>query len=77
MLPIIWTCCTAASGGNMADGSSVAEGSHMAGTSIGILRAEEEAVKESKQYTTKREKSLTVRRQQKGFCMYESHTSAK
>ncbi len=49
MLAIIWTCCTAISAGSMAVGSSLAEGSHMAGTSKGMLRAEEEAVKESKQ----------------------------
>lgn len=42
---MIWTCCTAISAGIMADGSSDAEGFHMAGT----LRADEEAVKESKQ----------------------------
>lgn len=53
MLAIIWTCCTAISAGNMADGSIVAEGSHMAGTSTGILRAEAEAVKEIKQGTAK------------------------
>lgn len=53
MLPMIWTCCIAISAGNMADGSSVAEGSHMAGTSTGILRAGEEAVKESKEGTKK------------------------
>lgn len=39
MLAIIWTCCTAISAGNMADGSGVAEGSHMAGISTGLLRA--------------------------------------
>lgn len=54
ILPIIWVCCTAISAGNMADGSRVTEGSHMAGTSTGILRAEEEAVKESKQGTAKK-----------------------
>lgn len=59
MLAIIWTCCTATSAGNMADGSSEAEGSHMAGTSAGILRAEKEAVKESKQ--GRAEDSLTGR----------------
>lgn len=48
MLAIIWTCCTATSAGNVADGSREAEGSHMAGTSTGILRAEEATVKESK-----------------------------
>lgn len=47
MLPIIWTCCTAISGGNTADGSNVAEGPHMAGTSTGMQRAEDEAVKEN------------------------------
>lgn len=49
MLPIIWTSWTAISAGNMADGSGEAEGSHIAGKSTGILRAEEGAVKESKQ----------------------------
>lgn len=49
MLAIVWTCCTAISAGNMANGSGVAEGSHMGGTSTGILRAEEWAVKERKQ----------------------------
>lgn len=49
MLPIPLTCCTAIPGGNVTDGSRAAEGSHMAGTSTGILRAEEEAVKERKQ----------------------------
>lgn len=51
MLAIILTCCTAISAGNVTDGSRVAEGSHMAGTSTGILRAEEGAVKEHKQIT--------------------------
>lgn len=49
MLAIIWTCCTATSAGNVAVGSREAEGSHMAGTSTGILRAEKATVKESKQ----------------------------
>lgn len=53
MLPIIWTCCTAISAVSMAEGSSVDEGSHMGGTSTGILRAVGEAVKESKQGTAK------------------------
>lgn len=66
MLAIIWTCCTAISGVNMAEGSSVAEGPHMAGTSAGILRAEEEAVKESKPGTKKKK---TVQRQQKSCYM--------
>lgn len=54
MLDIIFTCCTAISAGNVKDGSRVAEGSHMAGTSTGILRAEDEAVKECTQVTAKR-----------------------
>lgn len=39
----------ATSAGKGTDGSGVAEGSHMVGTSTGILRAEEEVVKERKQ----------------------------
>lgn len=39
----------ATSAGKGTDGSGVAEGSHMVGTSTGILRAEEEVVKEHKQ----------------------------
>lgn len=54
MLAIIFTCRTAISAGNVTAGSRVAEGSHMAGTSTGILRAEGEAVKERKQVTAKR-----------------------
>lgn len=46
----------ATSAGIMADGSRVAEGSHMVGTSTGILRAEEDAVKGSKQGTDKQKK---------------------
>lgn len=49
MLAIIWTCSTGISADNMADGSSEEEGSHAAGTLAGILRAEEETVKENKQ----------------------------
>lgn len=51
MLAIAWTCCTPISGGSGVVGSSEAEGSHMLGTSAGRLRAEEEAVKESKRGT--------------------------
>lgn len=62
MLAIIWTCCTAISAGNMADGSSVAEGSHVAGISTGILRAAEGAVKENKQGTAKKESNTEQKR---------------
>lgn len=47
MMAIIWSCCTAISAGNMADGSSVAEESHMAVSSTGILRTEVDTVKKT------------------------------
>lgn len=43
----------ATSAGKGTDGSCVAEGSHMVGTLTGILRAEEEVVKETKDWLIK------------------------
>lgn len=56
-------------------GSSVAEGSHMVGTSAGRLRAEEEAVKESKQGTA--EDSRTERRGSVHTCVCRCVTGVK